>query len=313
MAVQNIALIGASGTIGGPILNALRAHPTFVPYVVNRHSSKSVYPRTRVITVPDDLAIEEVAAQLKEKEIDALIIAIAGSRVKEQKRLIEAAWQGGLNTVIPAEFGSCDSADEKTVELLPLMEGKKRVREFLEEVCAREEGVAGREAGRGTMSWTSIVTGHFFDWGLGNGFMKVDFAGRKAWIYDGGEVRFSACSVDFVAKAVVRVLEREEETANRMLYVHSLSVTQKEMVQAVEKVSGEKFEIVKEESEEVIRDARKRMLEGDKEAVEDLVAVWGMVASDWTEKETFANGSLGLEEENLEDVVRRVWEGHVKK
>ncbi|KAF2280588.1 isoflavone reductase family protein [Westerdykella ornata] len=313
MRLLNIALIGASGTIGLPLLTALRAHPTFIPYVLNRHSSRSIYPRTRVIMVPDDLSIPSVAALLEDNEIDALIIAIAGSRVQEQKRLIEAAWQGGVKRVIPAEFGSCDSADQKTVELLPLMEGKKRVREFLEEVCARGEGKVGRPKGRGKMSWTSVVTGHFFDWGLGNGFMKVDLGGRKAWVYDGGETRFSACTLGFVAQAVLRVLEREEQTENRMLYVHSLSVTQREVVKAVEKVLGEGFEVVDERSEEAIAKARARMLEGDKEAAEDVVAVWGMVASDWSAREGFANNLLGLEEEVLEDVVRRVWEEHRRK
>ena len=91
---------------------------------------------------------------LREKSIDALVIAIAGSYVEEQKKLIEAAYEGGVKRIIPADFGSCDSADEKTVKLLPLMEGKKRVREYLQSFEVKE-----REGDRGSLSWTSLVTG----------------------------------------------------------------------------------------------------------------------------------------------------------
>ena len=167
MTIQNVALIGGTGTVGAPILAALKAHPEFVPFVLNRQSSKSVYPKTRVITLPDDLNVSETAKLLKERSIDAMVIAIAGSHVEEQKKLIDASFEAGVKRLIPAEFGSCDSADDATIELLPLMAGKKKVREYLVEVC-------GRERENGKLTWTSLVTGHFFDWGLGYGLLKFD-------------------------------------------------------------------------------------------------------------------------------------------
>jgi hypothetical protein len=48
------------------------------------------------------------------------------------------------------------------------------------------------------------------------------------------------------------------------------------------------------------------MLNGDGEAREEVVAVWGVVAADWKEKEGFANKMLGLQEDDLDQVVRRV-------
>jgi nucleoside-diphosphate-sugar epimerase len=302
MPIQNIALIGASGTLGPAILSALRAHPTFIPFVLNRHSSKSIYPKTRVITVPDDLNPSEVAQLLRQNSIDALVIAIAGSYVDEQKKLIDAAFEAGVKRVMPAEFGSCDSADEETVKLLPLMEGKRRVREYLQAVCRRE-----REGGR--LTWTSLVTGHFFDWGLGNGLIKFDVKNRKAYMVDGGDVKFSASSLGLVAKAVVRVLEKEEETKDRMLYVHGVYVTQREVLPVLEKVTGTQWEVVDEDSKKRLDVIRPKMLEGDHDAREEVVAIWGVVASDWAEKEGFANDLLGLEMEDLEEVVRRGLKG----
>lgn len=301
MEIQNVALIGASGNLGPTILKALKAHPTFIPYVLNRHSSKSVYPKTHVITIPDDLNTVEVAKLLKEKEIDALVIAIAGSRVEEQKKLIDAAFHAGVRRVIPAEFGSCDSADDETIQILPLMDGKKRVREYLIDVCGRE-----REGEAGKLTWTSLVTGHFFDWGLGCGLLKFDVKKREAYLLDGGDIRFSASSLGFIAKAVVKVLEKEEETKNKLLYVHSLHVTQNEVLKELERATGEEWKTVQEDAKKTIVEVRPRMLEGDLEAREEIVAVQGIVAADWSKREAFANELLGLHEENLSDVIDRV-------
>ncbi|KAF2662142.1 NAD(P)-binding protein [Lophiostoma macrostomum CBS 122681] len=300
--ISNIALIGASGMLGPSILAALRAHPTFTPFVLNRHSSKSIYPKTRVITIPDDLNIPELTTLLKEAEIDALVIAIAGSHVEPQKKLIEAAFNAGVKRVIPAEFGSCDSADERTNQILPLMEGKKRVRDILIDVSKR--GCEGE--GVEELTWTSLVPGHFFDAGLGYGLLKFDVRKRKAYLIDGGDVKFSASNLGFIADAVVRILERYEETANRMLYVHSHYVTQKEVLASLEKATGDKFEVSEESSEEVIRKARPKLLEGDHDAMEETVAVHGLVASDWSQNKGFANELLGLKEEDLDEVVKRV-------
>lgn len=45
---------------------------------------------------------------------------------------------------------------------------------------------------------------------------------------------------------------------------------------------------------------------GDPEAHEGLVGVLGMVDADWGWKEGFVNGLLGLQDEDLEEVVKRV-------
>lgn len=300
MAITNVALIGGTGTLGAPVLKALKASE-FDIFVLNRRTSKSVYPKTQVITVPDDLNVDGVAKALREKNIDALIITIAGSHVESQKKLIDAAFKAGVKRVMPADFGSCDSADEKTNEILPLMKGKKVVRDYLLSLQDQE-----REDGMGKLTWTSLITGHFFDWGMTCGLLKFDVKARKAYILDGGNIKFSATNLDFIGKAVVRILEKADQTANKLLYVHGHHVTQLEVLAALEKATGDKFERIDQNSKEELDVARPKMLEGDGEAREEVVAVWGVVAADWKEKEGFANSLLGLQEEDLDEVVRRV-------
>jgi uncharacterized protein YbjT (DUF2867 family) len=300
MAITNVALIGGTGTLGAPVLNALKTSE-FDIFVLNRQTSKSVYPRTKVITIPDDLDVDEVAKALREHKIDALVITIAGSHVESQKKLIDAAFKGGVKRVMPAEFGSCDSADDKTNEILPLMKGKKVVRDYLLTLEGKD-----REDGMEKFTWTSLVTGHFFDWGMTCGLLKFDVKGRKAYILDGGNIKFSASNLDFIGKAVVKILEKPDETANKLLYIHSHHVTQLEVLAALEKATGDKFERIDQNSQEELDVSRPKMLNGDGEAREEVVAVWGVVAADWKEKEGFANKMLGLQEEDVDEVVRKV-------
>jgi uncharacterized protein YbjT (DUF2867 family) len=298
MNITNVALIGGTGTLGAPVLKALKASE-FNVFVVNRQTSKSVYPRTQVITVPDDLNVDDVAHALLEKKIDALIITIAGSHVESQKNLIDAAFKAGVKRVMPAEFGSCDSADDKTNEVLPLMKGKKDVRDYL-------LSLQGKERQGGALTWTSLVTGHFFDYGLTCGLLKFDLKGRKAYIMDGGNIKFSCSNLDFIGEAVLKILEKPKETENKLLYVHSNYVTQLELLEALEKVTGDKFERIDQDSEEELKVVRPKMLNGDGEAREEVVAVWGVIASDWKNKEGFANTLLGLQEDDLVETVRKV-------
>lgn len=298
-AIQNVALIGGTGTLGAPILEALRSSP-FTTFVLNRASSKSTYPNTRTITIPDDLNVSTLTRLLKENAIDALVMSIEAHHVTNIRDLITAAFNAGVKRIIPPDYGSCDSADPKTCEILPLMEKKRGVRDYLVELAGKE-----REGGAGKLTWTTLITGHFFDYGLTTTLLGIDVPKRKAFIYDGGDIKFSNSTLSFIADAVVRILQKPEETANRVLYVQSVYVTQNELVAVLEKVLGEKFERIEQSSEDELAKSRPRMLQGDRAAEEEVVCVWGIVATDWTGREGFSNGLLGLKEEDLETAVRR--------
>lgn len=297
--IKSVALIGGTGTLGAPILQALKSSP-FTTFVLNRASSKSTYPDTEVITIPDDFDIPTLTQLFKDKAIDALVISIEAHHVTNIRDLITAAFHAGVKRIIPPDYGSCDSADPKTCEILPLMAKKKGVRDYLIELAGKE-----RENGAGKLTWTTLITGHFFDYGLTTTLLGIDVPQRKAFLYDGGDIKFSNSTLSFIANAVVRILQKPGETANRVLYVHSVYVTQNELVAALEKVTGEKFEREVQSSEEELAKSRPRMLQGDRAAEEEVVCVWGIVATDWKKREGFANELLGLEDEDLETEVRK--------
>lgn len=153
-----------------------------------------------------------------------------------------------------------------------------------------------------------MVCGHFFDFGLETGLLSFDVKGRKAKIFDDGEVRWSATTLATIGTAVVRVLQNEEETTNRMLYIQSFCVTQNEVLRSLMRVTGKGWKIEHVNSEDFIEETK---AETDRdpmngEAREALVSVVGIVESNWTRKADFANSLLGLENENLDEVVKEV-------
>ncbi|KAL9622250.1 MAG: hypothetical protein Q9160_003433 [Pyrenula sp. 1 TL-2023] len=301
MPLQRIALIGANGTLGPSILQALLAPSTFSITVVSRKNSKSTYPSTvKVIYASDDPSLSELVSLLQGQ--DALITTFAGSNSALQIRLADAAAQAGVKRFIPADFGSCDSRNPRARELLSLYREKTAVREHLERLAAE-----------GKLTWTSIVCGHFFDYGLKTGLLQIDLKARKARVFDGSGGKWSASTLARVGEATVRVLEpqREEATANRVLLVQSFCVSQKEVLGLLEKVVEGKWEVEHVGSENFIEEMKGTVDKdpSNGEAKENLVGVVGLTLSNWEGKEDFANRMLELEDEDLEEVVKKVVNG----
>lgn len=307
MTLNRIALVGANGKLGPSILHALIAANSFEVTVLTRQSSKSTYPSTvHVSRISEDPSVAELTSVLKGQ--DALVVAFAGSNDDLQIRYADAAAAAGVKRFIPADFGSCDSSSPRALELVPLYRAKQKVRRHLQTLAASS---SSSEAAR--LSWTSLVCGHLFDWGLTTGFLQYDLPARRARIFDGGDVKFSASTMERVALATVRCLQREEETRDRMMFVQSLCVSQNEVLEALERVTpGEKWEVEHVSSEDFIRETKKEMEQDpkDAEAVESMVSVVGIVDSNWENNEDFANPLLGLEDEDLDLLVRKITTDH---
>ncbi|KAK0945841.1 hypothetical protein LTR29_002698 [Friedmanniomyces endolithicus] len=295
--IKNVALLGADGQLGSAILHALLS-ANYTVTVLKRHSSKSPDSYPAPVTVnrfPDDLEPHALASALQGQH--ALIASIKGSQTAIQQRLAEACLISNVQRFIPADFGSCDSSTALTQELVPLYKRKAELRAYLQDLASRHPD----------FSWTSLVCGHFFDWSLE--FVHLWPAEHRADILDDGETRFSMSTLSRVAEATVRVLERPAETRNRMLYVQSFCVTQREIIAAYEAVMGREWEVVAFESGK-FRDEQKAKAEaGDAGANEELVWYLGTVDADWRSREDFAMKLLGLEDEGLKEAVQKVVSG----
>ncbi|MCJ1399774.1 hypothetical protein MMC11_002977 [Xylographa trunciseda] len=295
MTIKKVALIGANGTLGPSILHALLSADGFTITVLSRASSKSTYPASvRVASISDNPPDKELVDTLRGQ--DALVVAFTGSISDLQIRLADAAAQAGVKRFIPADFGSCDSSSPLALDLVPLYRTKQNVRQHLQQLASRSN-----------LSWTSLVCGHFFDYGLKSGLLQFDVKKRQVQIFDGGDIKWSATTLDTIGTAVMRILQKEDETKNRMLYIQSFCTTQNEVLRSLEKITGQKWHVEHVKSEEYINEV-KREQKGDlysAEATEKLVSVVGIIGANWEGKDDFANTLLGLDGEDLDQVIRK--------
>ena len=149
------------------------------------------------------------------------------------------------------------------------------------------------------------------DAGLKVGFLGVDIPNKKATLMDDGNAPFSTTTLSDTGKSVVGILTHPEETKNRYVFVQSAVVTQNKLLAAVEKVTGEKFVIEHENSEEVERAGNEKIAKGDFSGFVDLIrrCIWGEgYGSDYSDKkldnEIF--GVKALDDAGVEEVVKGV-------
>lgn len=296
--IKNVAILGVDGTLGTFVLDALLSS-NFNITILKRASSKSKdnYPsHIPIKKIPDEFHTKDIAAALQGQ--DAIVVTIKGSQSDLQKRIADACVQAGVKRLIPADFGSCDSSTERAQLLIPLFARKTELREYLVELSKKHL----------EFTWTSLVTGHFFDW---LEFLKVDVNQRHVKMLDEGDVKSSYSTRARIGEAVVRVLQRPEQTANQVLFVQSFCVTQRQIVDAFEKATagGKSWNVERIDSKEYEREEVVKRDHGNTaEAIENLVWLLGAIDSNWEGKEGFAMKKLGLEDEDLEDVVRRIVE-----
>lgn len=296
MAIHKVAIVGASGRLGGAILHALLSERSFSVTAIARSTSKAKFPDNVTLKqVSDDFTTEELIPALAGQ--DAVIACVSGIKSAVQIRIADAALQAGVQRVIPADFGSFDSNSELSLRLMPQYVAKGDVRRHCEKLA---------EQSGGAISWTALVCGHFFDY-LEDGLLQAFPRRNYSRIFDGGEVKWSATTLETVAKATVAVLLRAEETKNKRLFIESFLITQNQLQEVLEKVTGQKWEVEHVESEKFMVETKAEIARnpGNHEAIEDLVGVVGIVEGNWEEKEGFANELLGLELEDLEQVVRK--------
>ena len=185
-----------------------------------------------------------------------------------------------------------------------MYKSKKEVRDYL-------IGLSQRSRPDGShLTWTSLITGHFFDYGLKSGLLAVDVEEHKARVFDGGDIKFSASTLADIGLVTARILGRvgDARLSNKLVYVQSVATTQNELIGKVEDVMGTKFEVEQVSSDDYIKE-QKELLTGDKskdgDAMVELVSVEGIVNADWEGTgDLLVNHVLGIPQRGLDHLVR---------
>ncbi|KAI1753798.1 hypothetical protein F4782DRAFT_495695 [Xylaria castorea] len=220
-AIKNVVLAGATGNLGPAILEQL-LKAGFQVTVLTRQGSTHDLPASVTAKPVDYDSIESLTAALQGQ--DAVVSTLGTAGLPKQLNLVEAAVKASVERFIPSEFGS-DTTNAKNSALAVF--GHK---------VATHKALA-KEAANGNISYTAIITGPFFDWGLKAGLL-INPKEKTITLYDGGERHFSTTTLESIGKAVVGVLKKPEETKNRTVYVQDAAPTLKQLKAVAEKVTG---------------------------------------------------------------------------
>lgn len=123
------------------------------------------------------------------------------------------------------------------VGLLPWYGDKKTVHDHLVKVAAKNPG----------FSYFALINGPFFIWSIPAGLFCFDLAKKTATIMDSGDLKISYTDIPHVALSVARALEKD---ASGYLHISSFTVLQNNILAALEKKIGGKFEVAHMTTEE---------------------------------------------------------------
>lgn len=212
--------------------------------------------------------------------------------------MADAAVAAGVQWFIPSEFGD-DTTNPRAVEVLPLFQKKVKI---IDHWRSREKDV---------LSWTSLHTGFFFDFGFTFDLLGFDLRQKIAAIWDNGNNRSSMS----IAQAIIQVFTdpmSREEAKNQYIRIATVRTTQNEIFQALKRVGGTTFQVTRIETAKGKRLGDQRLASGD----EDLpgfflllkyVALGKNEFLDWENRSGPHRLAIKAQQESVLDVVGRMY------
>lgn len=180
--------------------------------VLSRSTNHNLDDRVHVAQV-DYNSVESLRKALLGQ--DALVITLGQVGLEPHMNLVNAAVSANVKRIIPSEFGS--DTTNPNAAASPVYADKIAIQKHLKEVANINT------------SYTLVLNGPFFDWGLQAKFL-VDLTSPTPEIYDGGNQKFSTTTLAGVGQAVAGVLKNLDATRNKAVFIQSAEVSQKELL-----------------------------------------------------------------------------------
>lgn len=142
--------------------------------------------------------------------------------------------------------------------------------------------------------------------------MGWDLQSQRATIFDSGVQRFEATNVRQIGRAVASTLQHLAQTKNRYIYVNSFTLNQNQVLAALEKASGKKWEVTRSTVKDLATTGHETLRQGDtvKGAAEVITAaLYGNGGlNDFGSRTAFYNEVLGLPKEDLDTIIKELLE-----
>ncbi|KAH8646784.1 hypothetical protein BX600DRAFT_518809 [Xylariales sp. PMI_506] len=309
--VTKVAVVGAGGNCGKFITEALLKTGKHSVTAITREGSQSKLPDGLASVATIDYDKPETLVEALRGQ-DALVITLAGQVPGDtDTKLITAAAEAGVPWILPNEWAP-DTANEALVKDIFVFQPKATVRKAIVDL--------------GKSSYIAISTGFWYEWSLAIApAFGVDFKSQTVTLFDEGETKISVSTWPQVGRAVAALLSlpiksqgSDEETSleslkNKVVYVNSFNVSQKDMLESVLRVTGTKIEdwtVAKEPSQQRYAEGIKAIQHGDRIGFAKMLytrVFYPDGAGDLERKGTL-NKVLRLPQEDLDEATRVAWE-----
>lgn len=292
-AFKNVLVLGPSGSLGSIIVQALDQEPSFNVTLLKRASSKAKLPsHLKTITISDTYPQEDLISAFRGQDVvlDCLTAPIEVDRY----RLVDAAVAAGVRRFVPSEYGLNNERPDAR-ELTPMFREKAELREYLR-----------AKAATGAIEWTGFACGTWLKWDIAHEFLGVHVAERRFVFWDDGEGLFSCTTEENTAAGVVQALKNPDATRNRDVFLSDFSISQKQLLESLERIHGVKYATETVDSKAYIKERQAAEAAGDKIAVYNLVEVaiaTGQYGIHFEKEGEVWNERLGLPKQTLDGVI----------
>jgi uncharacterized protein YbjT (DUF2867 family) len=238
----------ASGFVGSAVLDAL---------VDSGHFKVTVLTRGK----PNNVATSDVSSiqyrTVNYESLDALTEALRGQdavvstigkadSTKVQHNLVDAAVAAGVKHFIPSEFGA--DLKNPNVAAFPIYQAKVALESYLEEKAA-QSGLA----------YTYIYNNVIFEFGLRVGAI-LDLKNRSVPLYDGGSHLFTSARLSSIGHAVVQILVRPHDFANKSVRIGDIAISQQRLFEIAQRLTpGEEWAVAQVDTARLVENVQEEL------------------------------------------------------
>ncbi|RPA87658.1 NAD(P)-binding protein [Ascobolus immersus RN42] len=247
--IKNVTIIGSNSVLTKPTITALLSAGFNVSILSRAETTvdPSTFPSSVTLLSADYSSLESLTSALQ--GTDAIVSYVGGAGTNglaSQNKIIDAAVAAGVKRFLPSEFGA--NSENKKAVALKIFASKLPVQEHIIK--------AHNESG---LEYDLVIPGLFFETALIHDFDFVRLVGisiptKTADFLDGGNIPISLSTYDFIASAVVAILQRP--ASNGFVRVFNIQKTTRELLALVQEFTGrEGWTITESKSEEVLEEA----------------------------------------------------------
>ncbi|KAI0868876.1 NmrA-like family protein [Hypoxylon argillaceum] len=159
---------------------------------------------------------------------------------------------------------------------------------------------------KGKIEWMSISCGMWLKWAMSYDFLGMHVREQRFVFWDDGTGYFSCTTEENTAAGFLQALKVLEETKNMNVLLSDFAITQKQLLDAIERIQGVTYKTETVSSEQLIEEKQAAVRQGDGLATMALIEtgfVTGKFGGHLEKEGVILNQKLGLPERTIDEVV----------